>query len=130
MIKKQYALFDTQLSIFHNPLHFLNHGDAIRWLTNLVNPPEGKEPSNISLHPHHFTLFYIGDLDDSTGKVGNWNEDKNELETPNKPKEIMAAVAVKEEETQTFTVKQLITMLKMELGKENVVEISNQIAEG
>ena len=71
MIKNIYALFDKQTNTYQNPLHFINHGDAVRWLTSIANPPVGKEDSIVSLYPHQFVLIHTATYDDATGKFEN-----------------------------------------------------------
>ena len=97
MIKQMYALFDKQTNVYLNPLHFINHGEAVRWLTTITNNEDEKQ-SNVTLYPHQFTLFHVFNYDDSNGKTENVNE------------EIMDASAVKES-VPRFTVKQLMEQL-------------------
>ena len=122
MIKKHYAMFDTKAQHFLNTFECINHGDAIRLFTTFVNGD--KEKSNISRYPEHFILFYMYDYDDKTGMTGTYNETTQTLEAQKPPQELIIGVAVLEEQRTTYTVKQLITMLKAELGTENVVNIA------
>ena len=71
MIKSIYALYDKQTKAFQNPISFLNHGDAIRWLTTISNPQNNQEPSLVSLYPEQFILFHVADYDDETGQFTN-----------------------------------------------------------
>jgi hypothetical protein len=70
MLKNMYALYDKQTNSYLNPIHFINHGEAVRWLTTVVNNKEDKN-NNITLYPHHFTLYFLGTYDDQSGKTDN-----------------------------------------------------------
>lgn len=126
MIKKHYALFDTTAQNFLNPLTFQNHGEAIRWFTTQVNGD--KSENLVAKYPTQFMLFYMYDLDDKTGMTGNWSEEKQEMLKQEVPKEIILGASCIEEQNQNFTVRQLITMLKAEIGNENVVDLANATA--
>lgn len=125
MIKKQYALFDTATSSFHNPVHLINDGDAIRLFTSWVNPSKEQEPTNVSKYPQHFSMWYVGDFDDKTGRFGTFDEKTQTFTDKSQPRELIAGNSVKLEENTSFTVKELITMLKMELGQENVIQVTD-----
>lgn len=96
MIKQMYALFDKQTNTYLNPLHFLNHGDAVRWLTTIVNDTE--QNTNVRHYPQHFTLVHTGNFDDQSGQTENINE------------EIMEASAVKET-VKRYTIEQIYELL-------------------
>lgn len=98
---KVYTLFDAAASVFLKPFQATNDGEAIRLFTTWVNDSE--TPSNVSKYPHQFSLWHLGEYDDSTGKHIN-------LEKGNR--EIIAGVSVQEEQKRTFTVEELITMLE------------------
>lgn len=120
MIKQQYALLDHKASIFLNPISFTNDGDAIRWFTTVVNNAE--EKTNINKYPEDFTLYRLADYDDKTGL---YMPRPNEPEiTAAKPKQLITGVQVQNEAAKTFTIKELITMLKAELNIDNVIELN------
>ena len=125
MIKKHYALFDTATSSFHNPVHCLNDGDAIRLFTTFVNPTDKEQPTNVSKYPHQFSIWYVGDFDDKTGRYGTFDSNTQTFTDKTNPRELIAGNSVKQEENTSFTVKELITMLKMELGQENVIQVTD-----
>ena len=100
-----YALFDKQAKCHLNPLHFINHGEAVRWLTTIVNNAEEKQ-SNVTLYPHQFVLIHVFNYDDQNGKTENINE------------EIMEASAVKET-VPRYTIKQLLDQLDERYGQLN-----------
>lgn len=94
MNKSIYAIFDKQTNTYQNPLHFLNHGDAIRWLTSATNPQEGQQQTVISLYPQQFVLVHTANYDDATGKFENIGD------------EIMQASEVKEV-TKKYTIEEI-----------------------
>lgn len=100
-----YALFDKQTNSYLNPLHFINHGDAVRWLTTVVNDENPQNKSNVSMYPQQFTLVHVGDYDDQSGK------------TENIGKEIMEASAVKET-VKRYTIEQLFEQLDKHQAQE------------
>ena len=95
MLKNMYALYDTTAKAFLNPLSFINHGEAVRWLTTIVN---SEETTNVTLYPTQFSLYYLGQFDDQLGTVQN---DKQE---------IMQASSVKET-AKEYTIEQLINTI-------------------
>jgi hypothetical protein len=125
MIKKHYALFDTTAQNFHNTLVFQNHGEAIRWFTTVVNDKDNKE-NLIAKYPTQFMLFYMFDIDDKTGFTGHWNVEKQEMEKQKPPQELIIGASCVEEANKAFTVRELITMLKAELG-DNVIKLTEEV---
>lgn len=84
---KVYSLFDSAAKAYTQPFFMQNDGLAIRAFQDNVN---AKEENNVSKHPDQFTLFHIGDWDDTEGKIiqaevvkslGNGLEFKNNEET-------------------------------------------------
>ena len=111
MNKKQYAIYDTTAMVFLNSVTFLNHGEAIRWLTSVVN--DDKQETNIAKYPSQFSLWYLGTFDDETGKTENKDRE-----------EVIQASSVKDS-IPTFTVQQLMTALDKRY-ENNVVEFPTQ----
>jgi hypothetical protein len=124
MIKKHYAVFDTTAQMFLNTLVFINHADAIRWFTSVVN--DENQETNIAKYPQQFMLFYMYDMDDKTGMTGSYDEIKGELMPQKTPQELILGVSCKEESERKWTTKELITMLKTELNLDNVVNITEE----
>jgi hypothetical protein len=124
MIKKHYSVFDTTSQQFLNPLVFVNHGDAIRWFTTVVN--DEKKESNIAKYPTQFMLFFMYDMDDKTGMTGTWNAEQSKMDPQKTPQELIIGAACVEEQEKTFTVKQLVTMLKTELHTDNVINLADE----
>jgi len=123
MIKKHYSIFDTTAQCFLNPFECKNHADAIRLFTTFVNG-DSKE-SNIALYPTQFMLFYMYDLDDKTGITGTYSAETATMDKQKPPRELINGAACKNQESQSFTVKQLVTMLKAEIGQENILNMAN-----
>ena len=124
-----YSLLDHTSQIFLNPITFINDGDAIRWFGTVVNNKD--EATNISLHPEQFTLFRLQDYNDQTGIYipRDLDQDtiRNEVkELQTAPKQIITGIEVQTEETKSFTIKQLISMLKAELQTDNVINIGKE----
>jgi hypothetical protein len=61
-----YSLFDQAAKAYTRPFFLQNDGIAIRAFQDQVN---AKEPNNVSEHPEQFTLFCIGEFDDSNGDI-------------------------------------------------------------
>lgn len=119
MIKKTYAILDTASQCFLNPISFQTDGDAIRWFNHQVN---SKDAENlISLYPHHYSLYRLMDYNDQLGIYQHRDMQKDDTEaqknSKSQPKEIITAIALKTEEDHKYTVKELINMLKHEMGQ-------------
>ena len=123
MIKKYYGIYDLTAKNYLNPLEAKNHADAIRLFTTFVNGD--KEQSNIARYPHQFILYHMFDMDDVLGTVGTFNDKTSELESQTTPTELIIGSACLEEERHTYTVKDLITRLKLELGNDNIIDITD-----
>ena len=65
MLKKQYALLDSTLSEFLNPITFTNDGEAIRWFTTIINDTE--EKTNINKYPEQYSLWKLAEYDSKLG---------------------------------------------------------------
>jgi hypothetical protein len=132
MRKQMYSLLDHTAQIFLNPISFLNDGDAIRWFTSLVNAEDDK--SNVAQYPEQFSLYRLADFDDKNGTYHPQdserqlavNKDLTESDLSSSPKQLIAGIQVQEERLHKFTVHELCTMLKAQLGKDNVVDLTNQ----
>ena len=119
-IKKTYALHDHITSTFLNALTFINDGDAIRWFGTVVN---SEEKTNISEHPQQYTLFRLADFNDVTGtyEPRDWEQNPKDSQIDKNmiPKQIITGNEVQLEKNKTFTVDDLISMLKLEINKDN-----------
>lgn len=128
MKKQMYALYDSTAQIFLNPVSLTNDGDAIRWFTTMVNNDD--EQSNISKYPEQFSIYRLLDYNDKTGGFVHSDADIERgvtAENDKLPRLLITGVECLMEPARKFTVKQLIGMLKMELGKENVIDIGKQV---
>jgi hypothetical protein len=61
-----YSIFDSAAKAYTNPFFMHNDGLAIRAFSDNVN---SEQENNIAKHPDQFTLFRIGEFDDSTGEI-------------------------------------------------------------
>lgn len=119
-----YAIYDSVAMIFLNPISLTNDGDAVRWFAGIINNKE--EKSNISNHPEQFSIYRLLDYNDKTGKFEHSDADKERgISEGQYPKLLITGVECQEEQERKFTVKELITMLKMELGQDNVIDLAN-----
>ena len=63
MVKKLFSVYDSQTELFGQPIMAVNKGDVIRQFTVIVN--DGT--SQYSLHVMDYSLFELGEFDESTG---------------------------------------------------------------
>lgn len=68
---KMYSVRDSKGEIFNVPFYKKTHGEAERDFATLTRD----EKSQINMYPEDYDLYYIGEYDDSTGKIKS-------LETP------------------------------------------------
>lgn len=61
-----YSIFDSAAKAYGRPLFLKTDGLAMRVFVDAVN---SLEDSDIRNHPEQFTLFKIGEFDDSTGTL-------------------------------------------------------------
>lgn len=62
---KIYSMYDEKAKAFNRPFIFSTHGQATRAFSDGVSDPQ----SHLSKHPEDFSLYCIGDFDESTGAV-------------------------------------------------------------
>lgn len=72
MIINAYSVYDSKAEAYMQPIFYKTEGEALRAFSNACNLPE---------HPFHanaedFTLFHIGDFDDSTGLMAPFTTPK------------------------------------------------------
>lgn len=103
MKRRMYCLFDKATRTHMNPLVFVNHGEAVRWLTTVVNKAD--DDNNVKLYPHQFILRFLGEFDDMSGKFENMLED------------VMEATSVQTDVVK-YTAKDLIEILDKRYGYE------------
>jgi len=65
MIYKVFCLFDSKVEAYLPPRYYRAKGEAIREFSEAVNMND----NGISKYPGDFTLFEIGEFDDSTGFI-------------------------------------------------------------
>lgn len=67
MIQKIFTIYDSKMEAYMQPFFMVSKGAAIRAFTDSVNNKE----TQFNKHPEDFTLFDVGEYDDSTGKFSN-----------------------------------------------------------
>lgn len=102
-----YSVFDSKSRCYSNPFYMANDGMAIRAFTDNVNNKE----STSHHHPEDYSLYLLGDYDDTTGEI----ECKNETR-----KLLVTATQVQNKEPE---IDKLDTIIKM-LEKSNVTDIN------
>jgi len=65
MILKVYSVYDSKAECFGTPFFMGTRGMAIRAFSDLA----GDFKSNVSRHPEDYSLFEIGEFDDSKGSI-------------------------------------------------------------
>lgn len=58
-----YAVHDSAVGAFNQPLFFRSRGEAVRAFQDAVT--DGK--SNFAAHPDHYSFFHVGFYDDNGG---------------------------------------------------------------
>jgi hypothetical protein len=65
MIKKVYSIFDSCVGLYSPPMAYVAEGEVVREFLDLAVSAESK----IGAHPEHYSLYYIGQFDDSKGEI-------------------------------------------------------------
>lgn len=65
MLKKLYSVFDNVALVYSNPFTSINDGTAFRDFSHACQDPQ----SSLHKSPNEFSLYHLGDFDDSTGEV-------------------------------------------------------------
>lgn len=63
MTQKVFTVYDSKLEIYNAPFLAINKGHALRLIEGLVRRPD----HDFNRHAMDFTLFEIGEYDDTTG---------------------------------------------------------------
>lgn len=94
MILKMFTVYDSKAEAYNQPFYMRSKGEALRAWHSTVND----KTTQFYTHPADYTLFEIGEFDDSTGNItiyqakhnlGNAMEFKNrEVEIQNSPAQI------------------------------------------
>lgn len=63
MILKAYSVYDNATQAFMQPFFARTNGEALRSFSDAIND----EKSSLSRHLHDYSLFGIGDFNDSNG---------------------------------------------------------------
>lgn len=62
-IMKAFSIYDSKADSFGFPVPFVSEGAAIRTFGDSVNKPDTIH----NLHPEDFSLFHVGEFDESSG---------------------------------------------------------------
>jgi hypothetical protein len=62
MIYKMFSVHDVKSEVYSTPYCFKATGEAVRWFSDSSND----EKSTLNKHPEDFTLFELGEYDDSS----------------------------------------------------------------
>lgn len=65
MILKVFAIHDAKTEAYMQPFFMLNKGSALRAVTETLSDPK----HSFAKYPEDFTLFELGEYDDSNGKM-------------------------------------------------------------
>lgn len=60
-----FVIYDSKAEVYGKPFHLLNQSVAMRTALDL----RSDKTTEIARHPEDFTMFHIGEYDDSTGQV-------------------------------------------------------------
>jgi len=65
MVKKIFSIYDEKAEAHLQPFFFDTNGQAIRAIVDCLNDPN----HNFARHTSDYTLFFIGQFDDSDGTI-------------------------------------------------------------
>jgi len=74
MILNVYTIYDDAAKAYMQPFMFQTDGLAVRAFQDNINSDKS---NNISEHPEQFTLFKVGEFDDSTGAISTYEPSVN-----------------------------------------------------
>ncbi|UIB81480.1 nonstructural protein [Flyfo microvirus Tbat2_160] len=69
MILKIFTIYDSKVEAYMQPFFMQSKGAALRAFTDTISD----RSTQFSKHPQDFTLFEIGEYDDSTGTLLNYD---------------------------------------------------------
>lgn len=69
MILKVFAVYDSKVQAYMAPFFMRTRGEAARSWEGVVNKPD----TAFCAHPADFTLFEVGEYDDSNGRLTSLN---------------------------------------------------------
>lgn len=67
MINKVFSVYDSKAEMYLRPFLARSKGEALRGFSDASND----KTLEIGKHPEDYTLFYIAEFDESTGKYNN-----------------------------------------------------------
>lgn len=62
---KIFAIYDSKVESYGRPMFFLTKGEALRSWSDIIND----DKSAFHKHPEDFTLFELGEFDETSGKI-------------------------------------------------------------
>lgn len=65
MLLNAYSLYDSKALSYSPPFYCSAHGQAVRMVIDLASD----HGNNVGRHPSDFTLFCVGQFDDSNGRL-------------------------------------------------------------
>lgn len=69
MIMNCYSIYDRKALVYSPPFYAVNHGSAIRMVTDTVSDPN----TSLSRHPADYVLYHVGQWDDAKGLLAPLN---------------------------------------------------------
>lgn len=72
MIMRVFAIKDSKMNLFMNPMFFTSRGQALRAIQDEVNRPTGgsaEPPTTLQAHPEDVALYEVCEFDNETGVV-------------------------------------------------------------
>ena len=68
-----FAVYDSKAEIYEKPFHMQTVGQALRGFTDVINDKE----TPLGQHPEDYTLFHIGDYDNTTANFNIYESKKS-----------------------------------------------------
>lgn len=65
MITKIFVVYDSKVEAYMQPQFYRSKGEALRAFEGACN----QKDTQFNSHPEDFTLFYVGEYDDSTATI-------------------------------------------------------------
>lgn len=65
MIQNCYSIYDRKALVYSPPFYAVNHGAAIRMVTDAVADPN----TSLARHPADYVLYCVGAWDDAKGRL-------------------------------------------------------------
>lgn len=94
LMRKLFSVYDSKVKTYLDPFIAMNQGEAYRIMEDLTNRPG----TMFNSHSEDFTLFELGEWNDSTGQITQYETKKpiialHELKKESGPKTTLQSVA-------------------------------------